>query len=96
MNSVDFKESNAIMGSGGNPNTLDAKICRALCPESDGSFTPEIVLQFEMTESEKVEFAKTGKIYLAVMGKNMSPVTMMVFNPFEHFNYIPIDKIKDN
>lgn len=41
-----------------------------------------IVSCWEMTEKEKAEFMKTGKIYLAVMGNAQPPVSLNVDRPY--------------
>ena len=37
---------------------------------------------WEMTEKEKQEFLKTGKIYLCVMGEIQPPVSLYVDRPY--------------
>lgn len=41
-----------------------------------------IVSCWEMTEKEKEEFLKTGKIYLLVMGRQQPPVSLYVDRPY--------------
>ncbi|MBQ8299495.1 MAG: hypothetical protein IJX99_06505 [Clostridia bacterium] len=41
-----------------------------------------IVSCWEMTEMEKEEFARTGRIYLSIMGEAHPPVSLYVDRPY--------------
>ena len=70
MNPVNFEDMNCIFKAPG-------------CGDLPALKTEKhIVLCWEMTEAEKAEFAKTGKIYLSVMGTIQPPVSLYVDRPY--------------
>lgn len=70
MKPVNFEDANCVFTA---PNCGDLP---ALKTEN------HIVSCWEMTEKEKAEFLKTGKIYLSVMGNIQPPVSLYVDRPY--------------
>ncbi len=70
MNPVKFEDMNCI---------FKAKGCGDLPALKTEN---HIVSCWEMTEKEKEEFLKTGKIYLSVMGNMQPPVALYVDRPY--------------
>ena len=70
MNPVNFEDANCIF------KAPECKELPALKTEK------HIVSCWEMTEREKEEFLKTGKIYLSVMGNMQPPVSLYVDRPY--------------
>lgn len=70
MNPVNFEDANCV--------------CRAPgCGDLPALKTEKhIVSCWKMTEKEKEEFLKTGRIYLSVMGEIQPPVALYVDRPY--------------
>lgn len=70
MNPVNFEDMNCIFKAEG-------------CGDLPALKTDKhIVSCWEMTEKEKEEFIKTGKIYLSVRGNIQPPVSLYVDRPY--------------
>lgn len=70
MNPVNFEDMNCIFKAPG-------------CGDLPALKTEKHIIScWEMTEAEKAEFAKTGKIYLSVMGNIHPPVSLYVDRPY--------------
>lgn len=74
MKPVDFEEKNMILKAPG-------------CGELPAIQTKDncIVTCWEMSEAERKEFDKTGRIWLSVIGLKHPPVCMSVEKPFAMF-----------
>lgn len=70
MNPIKFEDMNC---------TFKASGCGDLPALKTNTY---IVSCWEMTDKEKEEFAKTGKIYLAVYGGVQPPVSLYVDRPY--------------
>lgn len=70
MNPVKFEDMNCIFKG---PNCGDLPALKT---------NTHIVSCWEMSQKEKEEFAKTGKIYLAVYGAAQPPVSLYVDRPY--------------
>ena len=70
MNPVNFEDMNCIFKAEG-------------CGDLPALKTDKhIVSCWEMTEKEKEEFIKTGKIYLSVLGNIQPPVALYIDRPY--------------
>ena len=70
MNPVNFEDMNCIFKAEGCGDLPALKIDK------------HIVQCWEMTEKEKEEFIKTGKIYLSVLGNIQPPVALYIDRPY--------------
>lgn len=70
MNPVYFEDANCVFSG---PGCGDLP---ALKTEN------HIISCWKMTEIEKEEFLKTGKIYLSIMGNRQPPVSLYVDRPY--------------
>ena len=84
MKPVDFEDKNM---------TLSAPGCGALpaLQTKDNC----IVTCWEMSEEDKEEFAKTGRIWLSVIGLKHPPVCMSVEQPYGMFSNEEIEQTKE-
>lgn len=81
-----FKEQNAMLGAGNNPNTSDMPVC--LCGDPDG--IPFRVSKWKLTKEELDRINETGELWLGTMGYQPPPPVMVsVFHPFEDLGWIP-------
>ena len=70
MNPVNFEDANCVFKAEGCGDLPAVKTDKS------------IVSCLEMTDKEKEEFIKTGKIYLLVMGQAQPPVALYVDRPY--------------
>lgn len=88
MKPTKFKESNLLLGAGGNPNTNDMPVMVAQNPEmSAGHPIDFVVSKWKLSEEELKKVNETGCIYLSVMGQP-SPVYIFTEEPKE-IGFIP-------
>lgn len=98
MKATSFKETNQVLGAGNNPNTVDLPVADLPVAFSTTPDIPNavfVVSKWKMTPEEHLHFLKTGEIWLSVMTSPRSPtqppVSLMVFNPFDHYNFESLD-----
>jgi hypothetical protein len=92
MKPVPFKESNANLGSGDNPNTDSMPVAFSKDLE-----TPNVLFTvscWKPTFEELEEIKRTGEIWLSVMSTPPPPVCLMAFNPYKHYGYESLDLTK--
>jgi hypothetical protein len=92
MKPTSFKETNHVFGAGNNPNTDQCPVSISIHPDNKG--IPSVISKWKLSDEELEEINRTGSIYHIVLGMNMTPVSLSVFNPFEeNIGYKPF-KIK--
>lgn len=78
---VDFPEANCIFEK---PEDMTEEQYEAVpartCKDSDGF--PQVVTCWELSNEEREEVARTGKVYLGVVGGGLPAHWLSVFNPF--------------
>lgn len=84
MKPVDFKDKNMTLSAPG-------------CGELPALQTKDncIVTCWEMSEAEKKEFEKTGRIWLSVIGLKHPPVCMSVEQPYGMFENENMERTKE-
>lgn len=83
MKAVYFKGANDVMGrpAGATPEQCEDGIVHRGIDNQDN--WPVFTLCFELSDEEKEEFVKTGRIYLQSFGHGMQPIAATVYNPVE-------------
>ena len=87
MKPTSFKESNLVLGAGGNPNTEDLVIARSI--DNDG--IPFVVSRWKLSKEELERINETGDVWLCIMGNTMPPVMPTVFQPFTEHGFTPLE-----
>ena len=89
MKITSFKQSNIVIGAGGNPNTGDAVACVALDEMDEGM--PSIITRWKLEPQELEKVKETGEIWIKILGTQMNPICPLAFHPFDDYNMKPID-----
>lgn len=71
-----FDESTGVLSA---PKGISAKDCGPLSVYQNGAL---VISCWKMTQSEREEFLKTGRIWLTILGESMPPAVLTVQSPF--------------
>lgn len=82
MEFTNFEESNFYLGAGDNPNTVGIPACLCQDPITNKDF---IFGKVKFNQEELNEIARTGEIYIGVMGRGWPPMLPTAWNPFTEF-----------
>lgn len=88
MKPTSFKETNAVLGAGGNPDTDSLPVAHSI-QEHNGVPYPYIVAKFKLEPAEIEEIQKTGSIWICIMGGGMPPILPTVLDPFNDLGFKP-------
>jgi len=78
MKPVEFEEANGVLHK---PESMTDEECLSLPVFRDGRYCISL---WELSEEEKAELLKTGKVWLWVLsGETQPPVLLSVSSPFE-------------
>jgi hypothetical protein len=78
---VPFKESNGTMGCGQNDPDRVYDLPVYFGTYDDGS--RDIISCWQLTTEEIAEIARTGKVWLRVLGTGMPPIAIQASSPFQ-------------
>lgn len=86
MKPTSFKESNLVLGPGGNPNTDDLVV--SVSKDVDGNYF--VISRWKLDAAELQRINETGEVWLCIMGSNMPPVMPTVLQPFTELGFEPL------
>lgn len=90
MEPIPFKESNLLLGAGGNENTGDMPCALSINAATTGS-TPYAISCWKLTADELAEINRTGVLWLGNMGWPPPPIMCMAYNPFTMHGFTSVD-----
>lgn len=86
MKPTSFKESNIVLGAGGNPNTDDLVV--AISKDQDGN--PFVISRWKLDAAELQKINETGEVWVCIMGATMPPIFPTVLQPFTELGFTPL------
>lgn len=86
IKTTSFKETNAVYGAGGNPNTEQVAVCIGTDTQNN---LPCIITRWKLEDEDIERILKTKEISVVTMGHQLLPQFLTAFDPIKEHGILP-------